>query len=181
MKNQIILGIIVITSPFILLAENTKNNEKALTLYKEAVALQKKGEVLEAIEKLELATVLSPSFTKARNLHIQLDSNKTRIIYNQKLEKLNNVMIKRVDFDDDSLAVALEKLKDQIKEFNEANKTSFNTNFVVTDKSKAFEKYKIKLNLRNIPLKVVLDNMMMLVKGSYRIEEHAIMVTSSED
>ncbi len=179
MKKKIITTLILTCSVFSLSAENTANDKKAIKLYKEAITFEKNGDVLSAIEKLKSATALSPNFTQAKNLHIKLHRNKSKLLYAQKVSKLNKVMIKEVDFDDDSLETALEKLKLQIQDYNEVNKTSSNSNFVVLDKNKEFQKYKLRLNLRNVPLKVVLDNMMSLIQGSYKVEKYAIKISSN--
>jgi len=176
--KKIILSIGVLLSLAIsVYSQSSDNYKKALTLYNEAKVHEKKEDYLAAFNKAKKASELSPSFSEARNLYIRLDNSKKSLLYKKKLKQLDKVIIKEVDFNDITLEEALKILNLQIDDYNKENNTSYVSNFVVHDKAKKFDNYLIKFTLRNVPLRVVLNNMMEFVSGSYILEDYSITIS----
>ena len=152
----------------------SNNDEKAVKFYKEGIQLQRIGQFEEALEKLKKATELSPNITKIRYAYISLDRSMDKLLTEQKTIRLNQVFIDKIDFENETLSIALQKLSRIISDYNKKNKTNFTSNIVIRNTEVA--KSKVTLNLRNVPLKVVLDNLMIKVNGKYKIEKYVISV-----
>ncbi len=176
MKKLLRIAIIGTLCTSGLQAENSSNHSKAVSLYNEAVTLHKQGEYLKSLEKLKTAVDLSPNFTKARHAYIKLDRTKDKLIYAKRVAALKTVVVDKIDLNNDSLQMTLEKLSDQISQYNKANKTKHIANFVVVDPARKLAKAKIKFTLSNVPATVVLDNAMLMANARYKIETYVIKI-----
>jgi len=160
----------------ILLLSSTGFGETAKELYDEAVVLYNKGEITEAVAKLKRASELSPNTSAYKNAYIKLSRNEKEIVYKLKVNQLNKIVIPQVDFQDETVSNALKKLTVAIETFNEENKTTYNSNFVI--KSSELADKKITLSIKNVPLKVVLENINLLSNSTYKVEDYLISFSS---
>ena len=136
--------------------------------------------MIEAIANLKQALKFAPNFTTARNKLGVLSGNADRILYKQKVAKLSKVMLGKIDLDDATLEVALERVSQLISDYNKEHKTKHISNIVVMDPTKKLKAARIKLTLANVPATVILDNIMLLSGANYRLEEYVIRVKPNQ-
>jgi len=176
MKNIIFYSLLVFYSVLQISAKEIENEEKAKELYREALKLEKTGDILGAIQNMHKVTQFLPKSESARLDLLRMNAGKTEAMKQRKLDRLNKVIIEEVYFDNDTLDEALLKVSQQIELFNQKNKTTYQSNLIKMDRKKVFENYRIKFHVKKVPLKVVLENMMPFVKGTYLVEDYAVKV-----
>ena len=154
---------------------SASNIEKAKKLYNEAIKLERKGEIMKALETYKKANDLAPEEIAIYDAYNLLNKRKDRLLYQQKLDKLQTIQIETIDLENEALSSAIRKISDLIGAHNKKNNTTHIENFVIRDKEVGDSI--INLKMKNVPLSVVLENLMQLAKGKYKIEEYVISIT----
>ena len=181
MKNSLIatVGIVAlstIVSVSTVNAENTPKQNQAAKLYHEGIALQKSGKILEALTKLRQASDLDPNQMTIRHAYIKLGKQKDFLLKEQKRNVLDKIIIPKVDFENASMQVVVNRLASLVREYNKQNGTKFIENFIISDKAKKFDDDKITLSLNNVPLSGILKIIMDSANGKYSVGDYVITV-----
>jgi len=176
MKKLIFTSLVIFTATLPIQAKDISNKEKAHTLYKKALVLEKKGDILGAIQNMQKVTQFFPKSESVRVNLVRMNAIKPELLKQRRLDRLNKVIIEEVHFDNDSLDTALTKLSQQIDLFNKKNDTTYQSNLIKMDSKKFFANSRVKFHLKKVPLKVVLENMMPFVRGTYLVEDYSIKI-----
>ncbi|MGE9268820.1 MAG: hypothetical protein ACQKBY_12060 [Verrucomicrobiales bacterium] len=142
-------------------------------LYQTGMQAMKSGDRDTARQAFQGVLKLQPGHGHARYQLATLDKNVDRAQVRLREQKFQTIKLKQVAFDQAGMAEALEALD---RMAGEASDGSFTPNFILQDPGKKFDDVRITLQLRNVPVSVVLHYILQMSKGTVRYDEHATVV-----
>lgn len=143
-------------------------------LYQTGISALRAGQRETAKRAFQGVLKLQPGHGHARYQLATLDQNYDRVMIKKRELEFENTKLKEVFFDKATLAEALEAIS---KMSAEASNDQFSPSFVVQDPDQKFGDRRISLQLRNVPVSVVLNFVLDMVKGTARYDEHATVIT----
>lgn len=146
---------------------------RAEQYYGLGMAAVKRGAAAEARRAFEAALRLNPGHANARYQLLELKGSKDKLASKSRELALGQVKLAEVQFEDATLADALEAIDAQVRK---ETKDGFVANFVVQDPAGKLAKARINIRLRNVPATVVLKYVLDQARAWPSYEEHAILI-----
>lgn len=146
---------------------------KAATLYKQGTEALKDGNAVLARQCFTAVLQIQPSHGNARYQMLQLKQRGPKLAATVRKNKLAQVKVPKVDFDEITVTDAIEALGILVEKETEGK---FSPNFIVQDPKAIFESRPITMKLGTVPASVVLEYILRLGDGSARYDEFAIVI-----
>ncbi len=170
MKTLIALFVFALATP-VVLAQSAAQQAEAY--YKRGLAAERSGDPEAAIDAYKNALKLFPRHAKARYRAGQVKINAESIKSAATEAKIGAVMIPVYQLEDASLQEAIELLAIAMEK---ATNDEIVPNFVIEDPKKKLEDTTVTMNLKNIPVKAVLEYLLTQTNTKIRYDEHAVVI-----
>ncbi len=147
--------------------------QQAEAYYKKGMSAEKAGDPAAAIEAYKAALKLHPGHANARYRAGQVKIHAESIKSSATEAKIGAVMIPVYQLEDATLQEAIELLSVAMdKETN----GEIAPNFVIEDPKDRLKDIRVTMNLKNIPVKAVLEYLHTQTKTKARYDEHAVVI-----
>ena len=170
MKTLLALLVIAFSVPAAL-AQSAAQQAEAF--YRRGVAAEKAGKPDAAIEAYKAALRLYPGHANARYRVGQVKIHAGDIKSKATEAKIGAVVIPKYQLEDATVQDAIELLAIAMEK--ETNAT-IAPNFIIEDPQNKLENVRVTMNLKNIPVKAVLEYLHTQTKTKARYDEHAVVI-----
>jgi hypothetical protein len=147
--------------------------QKAEAWYQRGLAAEKSGDPDTAIAAYKSALKLHAGHAKARFQLGEVKINTGSIKADAAEAKIGGIMIPAYQIEDASVQEALGWLAALIEK---QSKEEITPNFVVEDPTKKLTDAKITMNLKNVPVSVILEYIHAQTHTKIRYDEHAVVI-----
>lgn len=170
MKNLIALFVFAFATP-VVLAQSAAQQAEAY--YQKGIAAERAGNPEAAIAAYKNALKLFPGHANARYRAGQVKINAGAIKSAATEAKIGAVMIPVYQLEDATLQEAVELLGIAMEK---ATDGEIAPNFVIEDPKKKLDATTVTMNLKNIPVKAVLEYLLSQTNTKIRYDEHAVVI-----
>lgn len=142
-------------------------------LYQTGVSALEAGERETAKRAFQGVLKLQPGNGHARYQLATLEKNFDRVMLKKREQEFAGTKLKEVYFDNATVAEALEAID---RMATEQSDKKFSPNFIIQDPDTHFVDKRISMQLRNVPVSVVLEYVLEAAKANARYDEHATVI-----
>lgn len=172
MKTLISLAVLTFTS-LPLLAQTA--GQQAEAYYKKGLAAEKAGKPDEALEAFKTALKLYPEHAHARYRAGQMKINASSIKADATEAKIGAVIIPVFQIEEATVSEAIQLLSLGMEK---ATDGKIAPNFIVEDPKGKLDDARISMQLKNIPVKAILEYIHSQANTKARYDEHAVVISS---
>ncbi|MBG7608857.1 MAG: tetratricopeptide repeat protein [Verrucomicrobia bacterium] len=147
--------------------------QKAKAYYQKGVAAEKAGKPDEALASYKAALKLYPEHARARYRAGQVKINASSIKADATEAKIGAVVIPVYQIEDATVSEAIELLTIGM---DKATKGKIAPNFIIEDPKGKLADTRISMQLKNIPVKAVLEYIHNQANTKARYDEHAVVI-----
>lgn len=159
------------------LAQQTKNKDvNAAAWYQKGLNALKEGKPADAKIAFENVLKIKPGYSPAKYQLARIPELNARAKLAERKQLFKSTRIPKIDFNDATLAEALEALNELA---TQATEKKFSPNFVIQDPTGEIKERKVTLKMKNIPLSAALTYLMDGVGAQARYDEHATVIRPS--
>lgn len=170
MKTLIVLASIALASPA---AFAQSAAEKAESYYQKGLAAEKVGDPATASAAYNAALEVYPSHANARYRAGQVKINAASIKSSAVESKIGSVIIPVYRLEDATVQEAIQALGLAIEKATEGK---ISPNFIIEDPKQKLANTRISMQLKNIPVKAILDYIHSQASTRARYDEHAVVI-----
>lgn len=142
-------------------------------LYQTGMSALEAGQRETAKRAFQGVLKIQPGNGHARYQLATLDQNFDRVMVKKRQQLFAGTKLKEVFFDNATVAEALEAID---RMTTEQSGKKFSPNFIIQDPENHFDDKRISMQLRNVPVNVVLDYVLEIAKANARYDEHATVI-----
>ena len=147
--------------------------QQAEALYQKGVAAERAGDPDAALSAYKQALKLSPQHANARYRAGQVKINASSIKAGATETKVGSVMIPSYQIEDASVSEAIELLSISM---DKATEGKIAPNFIIEDTKGKLTDIRLSMQLKNIPVKAVLEYIHNQAGTKARFDEHAVVI-----
>jgi tetratricopeptide (TPR) repeat protein len=142
--------------------------------YRQGLAAEKAGDPVKALKAFENALKVNPQNANARYRLGQVRLNSGTIAAKGREMKFGAVMVPKIELDGATLRETLDFLTLVIERESDG---AVAPNFIIQDRTGKLEDAKISLQLKNVPVKAVMEYVTAQAGAKVRFDEHAEVLT----
>ncbi|MFD2255175.1 tetratricopeptide repeat protein [Luteolibacter algae] len=147
--------------------------QKAEAYYQRGLAAEKAGDPATASAAYNAALKLFPNHANARYRAGQVKINASAIKSSATQAKIGAVMISVYQLEDATVQEAIDALSAAMSKQNDGE---ISPNFVIEDPQNKLADRRVTINLRNVPVKAILDYLHSQTNTKARYDEHAVVI-----
>jgi len=160
-----------------LVAQNSKNVERAKEHYRAAEAAIENGKPKVAELQLREAIRLAPNFHVAREKLNYVRRNMTSLETQKLRVAMTKVKIEKLDLDETAGSDALKIFFQLLSNAADKQKIEVQKNYVLKDSTGSIAKRKVTLQLNNIPAHAAFDILLEQLGAKHTFEKYTIKIT----
>lgn len=168
-----LIALFVISIGLMAAVNGQEANARAQGFYLEGKAAEKAGDPAAAIAAYQKAVALNPNHANARYSLGQIRINAAGIKSAAKEKEIGDIMVPVYQLEEATLREAIDALGLVIEKQSDGEVIP---NFIIEDHQGKFSDMRISIQLRNVPVRAVLQYLLTQTGSRARYDEHAVVI-----